>query len=489
MRTRLLSLVAGLAFAASLFSAGLVGGQQLGNTENRAYTHVEYLVSIAPRFAGTEAEAIAASYIENEFRRYGLEAWSENFAVQNSYLIEENRLRVISPEQFELKFVPILYSPSAENVAGKLARAVELPENYEQLQKHFVLIDRGKLEPFVGGMGEELPLAILTYYDKWPAYFEPPWTIQLKVPLLWISSWDAERLIELLKQENVEVELQFKARAENLISQNVLALLRGRSDEIIVVGAHHDSVMTPGAVDGASGVAVVLEIARALSTENLPRTILFATFGSEELGLLGSAAFMREHAENKIVAAIIFGSIAAGPENGLRVGLLDSGSYATTEWLDFFIQDLARNLGFYVKSEHLSAIGGYSDHVSFTRAGVPATWIFWANPKSGKVIWPIHTLGDNLDAVDNVRLEQTASFGVQLVRWLAGQDLEALRLAYEYPLLLAAFATLGTGVVVLSIAAGSFLHYRKGWSWSQAVWVFSIVTAAMLVVIYLLVLA
>ncbi len=482
--------IVGLALVAPMLS-GPVNGQQLENVENWAYQHVEFLASIAPRFAGTEAEAIAASYIESEFKSYGLEAWVENFTIDNSYVIEENWLRVTSPEQSNLEFIPVVYSPSTENAAsGPLVRVTGKVENLEQLRGRVVLVDRGLLveeKNYLRTLVDVPPLAVLAYFSDWPPYSEI-WLDPPKAPLLWISAADAQHLIELLGQGEVDVEVQLRARSENAISRNVLAILPGQSEEIIVIGAHHDSVLTPGAVDDASGVAVVLEIARVLAAENLPRTILFATFGSEEINLLGSAAFMSEHAENKIVAAVVFDSIAPGPENGLRVGLADSG-LATTVWLDFAIQKFAENLGISAKSEYLSAVGGYSDYASFTAMGVPATWIFWVNPRGDEVIWPIHTLGDNMDAISKTRLGQTASFGVELTRWLAGQDLEALRRAYELPLVLAAFATISAGVVVLSIAASAYLHYRKGWGWSRAALELSIVAAAMILAIYLWLLA
>ena len=60
----------------------------------------------------------------------------------------------------------------------------------------------------------------------------------------------------------------------------------------ILVGAHYDSVFqSPGADDNASGVAVVLEVARLLGTEATPRTLKLVLFDKEEAGLLGSRAF------------------------------------------------------------------------------------------------------------------------------------------------------------------------------------------------------
>jgi len=429
---------------------------------------VENIVSFGPRFAGTAAEATAASYIENEFKRYGLEVWVESFTIQKSYMIEENSLRVTSPEHSDLAFVPILYSPSAENVIGKLAHVAELPADYGQLRDRFVLIGREDLEGFVGELNGVPPLAAMTYYEDWPPYSEM-WTAELDFPVFWISWEDAQHLIDLMAQGDVEVELRFKARVENSVSQNVAGLLRGQSNEIVVVGAHHDSMLTPGAVDDASGVAVVLEIARTLSTENLARTILFASFGGEELGLLGSADFARRYSENNIVAVVIFDSIAPGPENGLRIGLEGPRKYATTEWLDAYAQELAENMGFYAKSEDIYTIQGYADYASFTHLDIPGTWIYWVNPVRGEAIWPIHTLGDNLDAVDKTRLEQVVTFGTEFVRRLAAEDLEALQWKYAFSMRAAFFIVIVLGVAAVSMGAGCFLYYQRDWQPAHAV--------------------
>ena len=67
---------------------------------------------------------------------------------------------------------------------------------------------------------------------------------------------------------------------------NIEADLHGRElrNEILVVGAHYDTRwLTPGADDNASGVAGLLEIARALKGRRFPRTIRFIAFGNEEV--------------------------------------------------------------------------------------------------------------------------------------------------------------------------------------------------------------
>jgi Zn-dependent M28 family amino/carboxypeptidase len=61
----------------------------------------------------------------------------------------------------------------------------------------------------------------------------------------------------------------------------------------ILVAAHYDTVaISPGADDNASGVAVVLEVARLLGSRPTPRTLQLALFDKEEAGLLGSKAFV-----------------------------------------------------------------------------------------------------------------------------------------------------------------------------------------------------
>jgi Zn-dependent M28 family amino/carboxypeptidase len=65
----------------------------------------------------------------------------------------------------------------------------------------------------------------------------------------------------------------------------------------ILVGAHYDTVaLSPGADDNASGVAVVLEVARLLGSRPTPRTLQLAFFDQEEAGLLGSQAFVNKTA-------------------------------------------------------------------------------------------------------------------------------------------------------------------------------------------------
>lgn len=67
--------------------------------------------------------------------------------------------------------------------------------------------------------------------------------------------------------------------------------------QYVLLGAHYDSypagLLAPGADDNASGVAAVLEAARVFKEESFPYTIVFGLWDEEEIGLLGSRAYVQ----------------------------------------------------------------------------------------------------------------------------------------------------------------------------------------------------
>jgi len=103
------------------------------------------------------------------------------------------------------------------------------------------------------------------------------------------------------KIKNVECDIK-----NNFIPKypvkNIAAYLQGQlyADSFIVITAHYDHVgmlgnaIFPGANDNASGVAIMLDLARYLKEQNYrPRySIIFIAFASEEVGLLGSVHFV-----------------------------------------------------------------------------------------------------------------------------------------------------------------------------------------------------
>ena len=126
---------------------------------------------------------------------------------------------------------------------------------------------------------------------------------------------------------------------------NVLAYLPGKTDEYVILGAHYDHLgrgtfdslapsqigqIHPGADDNASGTAGVLELARMLAPlkGQLQRGILFASFAGEELGLLGSAEWVKQPTQplDKAVAMLNMDMIGRIKDGKVYIGGVGTGS-------------------------------------------------------------------------------------------------------------------------------------------------------------------
>ena len=185
--------------------------------------------------------------------------------------------------------------------------------------------------------------------------------------------------------------------------RNLEVELRGRSraDEIVVVGAHYDSVMgSPGANDNGSGVAAALELARLLAAHELSRTVRVVLFANEEppfyltedMGSLRYARRSRCRGE-RIVGMLSLETIGCfSEEEGSQrypfpFGLL----YPSRGNFLGFVGNLAswrlvrRTVGSFRRQDLLPAEGlvapgwatgvGWSDHWSFWTQGYPGAMV------------------------------------------------------------------------------------------------------------------
>ncbi len=169
---------------------------------------------------------------------------------------------------------------------------------------------------------------------------------------------------------------------------NVLAWLPGQSDEYVIVGAHYDHLgrgnfdslapsqigqIHPGADDNASGTAGVLELARLLAPERgqLKRSILFMNFSGEELGLLGSAAWVKHPTRplEKAVAMLNMDMIGRIKDDKVYIGGVGTGSTFKA-----VLEQAQKDAPF--KIEY--SAGGYSssDHTSFVAKKIPVLFFF-----------------------------------------------------------------------------------------------------------------
>jgi len=127
----------------------------------------------------------------------------------------------------------------------------------------------------------------------------------LRIPALALSNPDADMLVTQL-ETGEPVFLRMRSTARQLAPQrsaNVIAEITGTSAEggIVILAAHLDSWdLGTGALDNGSGVAVVVEAARLISSlpQRPRRTIRVVLFANEEFGLSGARAYAERSAQN-----------------------------------------------------------------------------------------------------------------------------------------------------------------------------------------------
>ena len=167
-------------------------------------------------------------------------------------------------------------------------------------------------------------------------------------------------------------------------SQNVILTLPGRSERTIIVGAHYDTWPFPGAVDNASGVALLLESAQRMRDLDHYHTLIYIFFGAEEIGCLGALYYIwsldgeeRDNILFMLNADLLF----EGPYLLYTPGVVEPGTsfwgppgenHITRAW-----DNIARELGeLHYDLELISYPEGVnrfiSDHFPFYRIGIPS---------------------------------------------------------------------------------------------------------------------
>jgi uncharacterized protein len=218
--------------------------------------------------------------------------------------------------------------------------------------------------------------------------------------------------------------------------RNVLAVLPGRdpefAGEVVILGAHYDHLgdapsdgggrtVWAGANDDASGTAVLLEIARTWREEGyVPRrTVLFAAWDAEELGLLGSSYYVEhpQYAPEDVVGLLQLDMVGAG------------GEFLNVDGSDALVSTLKRageDLGLTLEQIRL----GRSDHVPFLQAGVPAAMLIWLDAK-GNTPSHYHRPADTPDVIDLEKLELVGEIAATTVLNLAESEPAILALLTE----------------------------------------------------------
>lgn len=160
---------------------------------------------------------------------------------------------------------------------------------------------------------------------------------------------------------------------------NVIGYVEGSRypQRFLVITAHYDhlgsvgDVYFPGANDNASGVSMLLELARYFQAHPLPYSVAFIAFGAEEIGLKGSLHYVRHPVfPLSDIRFLLNLDLVGTGEEGITVvnGKVYEEAYELLRRLDLQRQ--------YVASIEARGPAANSDHYFFSRMGVPAFFIY-----------------------------------------------------------------------------------------------------------------
>ena len=219
------------------------------------------------------------------------------------------------------------------------------------------------------------------------------------------------------------------AHVGGLRGKNVIGLLPGRDpalrNETLIVGAHYDHLglggfgsldadssgqVHNGADDNASGAAMLIELASRLAHEPPARTVLFIAFSGEELGLLGSAHYVKNpiYPMSGLLAMINLDMV--GRLRNKRLIVYGTG---TAKEFPALIDSLNWHSGFDLKAQG----DGYgpSDQSSFYAAGKPVLHIFTDLHED------YHRTTDDWEKINREGFEQVADFTLGVVKALSNR--------------------------------------------------------------------
>ena len=185
-------------------------------------------------------------------------------------------------------------------------------------------------------------------------------------------------------EEDIKVE-------DNKKVKNLVITKKGKTDEIVVIGAHYDMTSQGcGAIDNWTGIVIIANLYQTMKKFDTKKTYKFVAFGKEELGLIGSNAFVKniEKKDRKNYCAMV---------NIDSFGLSYPQVLAniSSNKLTKLAKEVSKGLN--VPFAKATINGASSDSASFKAKGIPAVTLNGLNNKWQKYL---HTSRDQLKNVN-----------------------------------------------------------------------------------------
>lgn len=389
------------------------------------------------RFGGTEGERQAAEFVKAKLEAYGLSNVHMAPVDYIGWTRGEAKLEILSPINKTLSCISLPHSPPAELEGLIVDMGDGAPDDFDRRAaeiKGKIVLTSSEVSPEGSKRwihrNEKYGRSLLAgavgfiFVNHYPGYGPATGGIghegEALVPGISISKEDGafiQRLIE--RKGEVRIRLTTTDHSEPMISWNIIGDLTGKKDpdQIVMLGCHIDGHdISQGAEDPASGAVAVMEAARMLAkyAPEMDRTVRFALWGIEEIGLIGSTQYAQEHADELSNIRFYLNMDSAGATQNNRDIVLN-------EWpgLQPLFEGWAEEMALeFAVGQSVSA---HSDHFPFFMAGVPTAGIQSAQRSMAGRGYG-HTMYDTVDKVDLTSLREAATLAARVALRAANEE-------------------------------------------------------------------
>ena len=392
-------------------------------TSHTGWNHLEDLVDIGNRMAGSEGEHRAAELTRDALEEVGarnarlesfdIQGWTRGASsigvgdtTQACIALPRSPAGTVSGELVDVGYgVPEDFEDDLE---GKVVMAASnVPDWYDRFihrtEKYYYAVEAGA--------------AWFIFRNHIEGCLAPTGSVGNEddpigdIPAVGVSKEVGKRLSRRFEGEKVTVEVD--ADIHEATSHNVHAHLGPATDQEILLTSHLDAHdIAEGAWDNGAGTAVVVEMAKALAEreDELETGIHLLTYGAEEVGLCGSAYDAERRAHDSIKAIVNNDGVVRGRTLKFYTHGFDP--------LDEAVETVSQRTGHEVRSS--PRLGPHSDHWPYVKWGVPGYHVMSQTGEEGRG-WG-HTAADTFDKLDIRDLREQSYFLTELTVDIASSE-------------------------------------------------------------------
>jgi len=402
-------------------------------TSDVGWSHLEALVDVGSRMAGTDGERAGLELTRDAFADAGArDARIEEFDIQGWERGDSAVRAGDEPVAAGMNAcIALPRSPSGEATGEFVDLGYGVPEDFEaDLDGTVVMVSSDtpdSVDRFVHRREKyyhavEAGAAAFVFANHVEGTLPPTGSVGTadapvgEIPAVGVSKEAGARLAR--RHEGDELTVAVDCETPDATSGNAVAELGPDTDEYLVVSSHVDAHdISQGAMDNGAGTATIVEVANALAAreDELDRRVRFVAFGAEEVGLVGSSLYAE----------------AVDPERVAAVVNVDSNVFGRTLKLDHHGFDALEAAAERVSDrfDHPISLGAelvpHSDHWPFVERGIPGYMVSGETEGRGRG-WG-HTGADTLDKLESRNLREQAILLTELVAELADESVTAAR--------------------------------------------------------------